>query len=253
MFTPRVIHKCALPVGVEKERGNVSASGAPAADINLRTHYAKSLLVAATLSIVATAGHAATLFQNTANTGINGNCTFECFGHIGAENFSLTDAALITNFSFDVVKFSSGDIAGTTIAWGLHADAPGTPGAAIISGTAGLDTQSLGTAGNYDRLRLNVDIVDTSVAAGNYWLSLALTVPSGGSRIYWLRATDGDSLSAVSRDGGSSWSTPYASGTSTGLAFAINGTDVATVPLPAGLPLLLAGLGAIAMVRRKAA
>ncbi len=211
-------------------------------------------LVASFACLAAFDANALTLFENTYDEASPwGDCKFECFGNVGAENFSLAAGSTVEALTLEVLKRQGNDDSGVTIQWSVTGDASGLPGTTLVSGVAApTSTLQPGFLSGYDVLRLTFDVDDFWLDAGDYWLTLQVSMPNSSYTYYWATATNGDALSALSTDGGASWTTPYADST-TGYAFSVQGFEsAATVPLPATLPLMASGLLALGWFRRRA-
>ena len=161
------------------------------------------------------------------------------------QTFTLDAAATLNSLTFLI------NDGGSAISYDLHIAAWN---GSMVSG-ASLFTSSGSTAGVADFAAVSSSLGDTLAAAGQYVAFFQAT--STGSA-QW-RGTD----SAGTYDGGefvfqnnggnvSQWTTVnWNAFGSRDLAFEIVTDSVAAVPLPASLPLLLAGFGGLAAMRRR--
>ena len=127
--------------------------------------------------------------------------------HFGAEDFTLTvtetlAAIEFTTTSTDENKYRT---AFGTVDWRLY-DGGSLPGLLLASGD-GLPTTVVQGPGPLIEDRVfTVDIPDIQLGPGDYWFAIHFT----GSREFWAEAS-GNGRSALSTDGGVSWSSPYSS------------------------------------------
>ena len=145
-----------------------------------------------------------------------------------------TPEADIDNFSVYVYQYSGGDVGALA-----HTLA--------ITRASRTDT-GLDFINQYDIYSYNLDVVDLELAAGDYFLSLVNDTSSDvDDSWFWTLEFDRQGA-AGSFDSGANWSA-----LNSRMDFTIFGADMTPVPLPAGLPLMLVGLGALgaAGIRRK--
>lgn len=187
----------------------------------------------------------------------SGNCKFQCSGtEYGAENFVLSSGATVGAMSLWVMLDTDATLTSVNVSWGIWTDSSDLPGSELASGVAAADPVNLGAANaTYDFIRLDFDVAPTVLAAGEYWASFHLDAVTTNS-LYWARTTSGDGITAKRADGGV-WTAGYTSDTNNYAFLIDDGVAAASeVPLPAAAPLLaagLAGLGAVARRRRRAA
>lgn len=217
----------------------------------------RRLLLAAIVCMSAVAGHAVTIFENSPITATVGDCQFECTrNNVGAENFSLEDHFIITDITFTVEELATRDLSEATVDWSIRTDANNLPGSILSSGRVDYLSTAYQFASPYRYAVVDVDITDTYVSAGDYWLTLQVDSGNGRfSSVFWKRSSNGDALSALSVDNGLTWTTPYAifpGLSNTGFSFAINGIEPPfPAPIPASLPLLAVGLGGFWVLHRR--
>lgn len=213
-----------------------------------KTLLAAAVVIAGSLPVSAT-----TLFSNPFDRVRGGSCTFECRDAIGAENFTLTDNSLIETVSFDAYLSNWANPIGMTVSWSLMSDDGAKPGSVLASGTAAPTHQKRGQVpDNFTHVTFTLDIVDTLLGAGEYWLTLAVDTPMADHAVYWARTRSGDMINSRSMDGGATWDQRYARSWG-GFVFSVDGqsgvapaTTAAAVPLPAALPMLGLGVGVLA-------
>ncbi len=212
----------------------------------------KTLLAAAVVIAGSLPAAATTLFSNPFTGAKGGSCAFECRDAIGAENFSLTDSSLIESLSFDAYLKNSANPSGMTVSWSLMSADGSKPGTVLASGTSAPTYAKHGEVkNNFTHVTFTLDIIDTLLGAGDYWLTLAVDTPMAQHAVYWARTTSGDLMSSLSKDGGDSWKDRYARSWG-GFVFSVDGQSgvepaaAAAVPLPAALPMLGLGVGVLA-------
>lgn len=220
------------------------------------THFWAVIGLGLTLASAPTLSSAATLFSNDLGSDVTGgNRRFQSTfsNDIGAEDFTLAQKSTVESFSFHAAVSNGLDFTGSSVAWSIRNDDTSLPGSSIFaSGTDAFTTTDTGLLSSSNSLlRFDVDIADVTLNAATYWLTLFVNTPTDTGSVFWTHTTNGNDLTAVSTDGGVSWSTPY-SAVSANEVFAIYGEPVSPVPLPAGGLLLLSGLmGATALKRSK--
>ena len=166
-----------------------------------------------------------------------------------AEDFTLGGTSDLTNIRFWTIQSAANDYLGT-LAWEVYADAPGSPGSLLQSGTAspaaGVTGQSA-LGGAY--LEYVYDIpVSFQLGAGTYWVALNNSPLNtvAPTEMLWSTTTNSTGGSSMYKDG--QWvSAVY------DLAFRIDGTAVtsAPVPEPGTFALLGGGLAFAALLRRR--
>lgn len=204
----------------------------------------KKFLILSILIWISSTAHAVVLFENSYDGG-GGNNSFSFNGtnSIGAENFALLSDSTVNTISFTA---HTNNALPSTIDWWIFSDLTGIPGSFLFSGSTSSYVSSViapylaGGVRDY-----SIDVGALALTAGNYWVGYS---PNGIDRnIHWSFASGGDGLSALSTDGGGSWSTPYPS--ILGLAFRIEG--IANVPEPSIAALIGIGLLGVWAGRKK--
>ncbi|MFL4470316.1 VPLPA-CTERM sorting domain-containing protein [Tateyamaria armeniaca] len=157
------------------------------------------------------------------------------------EDFSVGSATDLGQVSIWGVHWSSGNIpANEDFRVDIRADAGGSLGASVATST--LTILSRTDTGIDHNNRNGADILeyvfdfdsDITLNAGSYWISVFLANNAPGTSWAWQR---------TSRSG----NTIGARGS---VAIVIE-DEVSPVPLPTGLPLMLAGLGTLVLLRRR--
>lgn len=217
-------------------------------------HICAALGLGITLAAAPTFSSAATLFSNEMDSDLDGgNNRFQSSsaGNIGAEDFTLAQDSTVESFSFNAIVTPTVDFTGASVSWSIRDDVASLPGSTIFaSGTDGFTLVDTGLdAFSGDILRFDVDIADVALSAATYWLTIFLDTPTDTGSVFWKHTTNGNDLTAVSTDGGTTWTTPY-SAVSGNEVFAIYGSPVTPVPLPAGGLLLMSGLFGATMLKR---
>lgn len=178
------------------------------------------------------------------------------------ESYTLTSIQFFSSANFDPYPSQFSGMAG----WSIFADASGTPGTLLVSGTddnPGLsDTgvQILGT----EEWQVSVALPSVVLGTGTYWLGLrngAWGSPDDGNTIYWdTTGSQTGSVGMFTADltGGSGW-TPngLVSGNGSDLAFTLfgnaGGTTTSPVPEPSSLLPLGIGLLILLVLRHRVA
>lgn len=191
------------------------------------------------------------VYDNGPRNPANGN---EMTQWIQAENFTLAAAETLVGVRFTSGEFSPGYTG--SITWQIYADAAGTPGSLLTSGTTAAVTRTaVAPVGVFTSAFENeFSIGSVPLAAGNYWLGLHNGPLTTTSRLemYWMTSTTGFGPN------GQEDVTPFGTGGffSNGQehTFQLLAADAAAVPAPAGLLLGLIGAGpAVALIRRRRA
>jgi hypothetical protein len=234
-------------------------------------------LVGLALAAVFAAGPAtaAVLYDNPADIGLDaGNCLFatgcaavhqQGADIFAAQSFALGGAATVSGASFTELD-ASGVFAGPrSVNWAIYSDVSGMPGAMLAVGSSRFSRETLmGT----DPDGLDIDAYgfatgDVPLAAGTYFLAFQEVSRLADN---YLMVGMSDSGAAESVDGGAKWQSGYVGGRYDGLAVSVYGTDAAAgtnaevrtdaalpVAEPASLGVFAAGLGALALRRRRPA
>ena len=157
------------------------------------------------------------------------------------DDFVLASPSTVTGVAFPAWSFAgalqSVDWAITTLALG---------GTTLASGTATSFTTVLTANPNGQGFNVFTETFSISslpLAAGTYWLQLSNAIESGTRFVFWDAAFI-PAGNAVNNSAGD---------LATTMTFQILGSDAATTPLPATLPLFATGLGALGLLgwRRK--
>jgi hypothetical protein len=228
-----------------------------------------ALTILAGCLISTASAKADTLFRNMLNPA-NGNCYFQCailFGGpkpvFAADNFTLTQSSVLTGFTIDVV----GNVAdGATIDWRIYSFGPdfdkteqvsGTPlGTLLFQGQTSAADNGVNVGSGF--VQFGSSLPNINLSAGDYWLALHATVPNydwlnNYSPLYWgWGFGDGNwAWEDFDPNGApSGWTVPIVTSRG-GWAFSVLGA--VTVPEPASIALLCAGIGGLRLLQRRAA
>src|SRR5215831_18247094 len=92
-----------------------------------------------------------------------------------SENFTLTQQTIITDVHFWNLQLQASDYKGS-LYWAIQANAAGTPGAILASGTTSAVTRAAtgltDTSGIYSEFTDSFNIAPTLLGAGTYWVTL---------------------------------------------------------------------------------
>jgi hypothetical protein len=203
----------------------------------------KLLAASASLLTLTALGNAQLLYDNSPPDQSGGN---EMTEWLQAENFTLgADATVgsITFWTWELTGTNNYDGSGQ---WWIFADAGGSPGAEITSGSGSPTRSLVGDLGNgFTEYMYEFDIADTAVAGGvDYWLGLPLKT-NFDTRwdMYWENTSSGHSPTGHESDRGTmdNWADNGAEH-----AFQMYGP----VPEPSTF-IGLGVLGALALIRRR--
>ena len=210
----------------------------------MRIHFFRPLALLAFPALMAvTQCSAAAIFSAppdlSGGTDMNGNLV--------ADRFTLSGTATVTQIRFWALQDNLASYTGS-IFWSINASSGGLPGASIVSGTVSATASSTGLSAFGLNEFLYTFATNTSLAAGNYFLTLhngpTSTIPT--SNMFWenSNANSGNSqtqdLSLPAQ--------PFVANF-TSLAFDLSGTSV---PEPGSVVLMTTGLfGALLLRRRK--
>lgn len=121
----------------------------------------------------------------------DGDCTFyeNCSAGdpdlYGAENFTLANNVTITDVSFYAIVLLDPANLGS-VDWLIMQDSAGAPGSVVGQGDASSYTsQSFGSGSSFDHYRFDIDITDTSLNAGDYWLAFGLNGGPAFNEFFW--------------------------------------------------------------------
>lgn len=215
-------------------------------------------------TFLATGTHAATLVDFQPDLTVdNGDCRYydNCAGGsnpnvFGAENFTLSSDNTITAVSFyAIVQLGNPDALGSVDWLLLEDDGFGAPGSIVAQGAAfGYTSQFFGTGtgpNEFLNYRYDVDVTDTFLAAGDYWLAVNLNGGPNFNEFAWSITSVGalNSATNVRGDPTGGWTSPYGGGTEGNkqeFAFRIN-----VVPVPAAAWLFGSALGLLGWLKRR--
>jgi hypothetical protein len=191
--------------------------------------------------------HAAVLFNAPANYQ-NGYCYISGCASYQAENFTLSTASTIDQFSFVELVSNLFTPPTTTVDWQvLSTNSSGAPGAVIASASNVTTTATFDRSANgWNFYNIGFSVPSLSLAAGTYYL--ALNVAPGS--YYWATSNVGDSTAYVTN--GNGWSAFSPASYGSGFALAVSGTTTGAVPEPTTWALMILGFGSAgAMLRRR--
>jgi len=173
----------------------------------------------------------------------NGNAIDFTNGRV-ADGFSFSGAALVNgvNFWYQTDIFGApSDL--SQVAWAFYANAGGSLGTQLYSGTATPAT-SFDAINNADLATFAVP--NLSFSAGTYWLELhagsSLTDTNNSLTVFWSNIDGTRSLPVLINSGLGAPNTEVADGGFQVMAFQLGGSTDSAVPEPAGSWLLGSGL-----------
>lgn len=207
----------------------------------------KFLLTSAILAVMATgasAGTVSTLGSEDSQIIYWGLPDTAAYG----QTFTLGSAATVNDVTFRIDDF------GASVSYVLNIfawDGSKTSGSALwsaggsTSGVAGMTTILTSAGNTLLGAGQFVAFLQATSTGSTAWGSVAGSdAYAGGAFVFQNNGGDQSQWGTVN------WSTDW-QGPGYDLAFAINYDDVAAVPLPAGLPLLAAGIGGLFALRRR--
>ena len=184
----------------------------------------------------------------------DGNCTFyeNCSGGdpnlYGAETFSLGSDLTITDVSFYAIVLTDPANLGS-VDWLILEDAAGAPGSVVAQGDAFSYTSSFfGMGSSFSHYRFDVDVTDTALTAGDYWLAFGLNGGPGFNDFFWSVTSVGAPGSETNARGNpvDGWILDYTTqGDGEEFAFRVN-----AVPVPAAFWLFGSALGLLGWLRK---
>jgi len=209
-----------------------------------------ALGVVAGLVSLAGAASAQVVYNNPYVFGINADCSFSttCAAlavrgdDFAAQEFTLTNSAVLTAASFTEVDFGTGPTAAN---WGfLVADgAGGLPGTILAAGTNNISSVSvLGSdfGGNVNQEFFNLGTV--ALGPGTYYFAVQAVSPVFSTYLGWGAASGG---AAETMDGGVTWTSTYEGFPSVAISL--------STPEPAAWVTMLIGFAGVgAALRRRA-
>lgn len=206
--------------------------------------------IAATLLAICAAPQAATVASQAPDLISGTNMSFATV----ADSFNVSGGAYdITNLRFWSIQSTASDYSGS-VYWAIHSDAAGAPGGVLFSSVAAVSAVNTGATTGFGYLEFVFDIpVSFSLAIGDYWLALhnGPLATTEALEMLWETSSAGDGAESQYVDltiPGAPWL-----GTGSEQAFLISGNSVVdppSVPEPAPLALLLAGVLAAGILRR---
>jgi hypothetical protein len=208
-------------------------------------------LCAATVTIPATS-EAAIVFDNGPLDTSNGN---DATGWVQAENFSLGSATDVVGAAVYMGGFGSVVNYDGNFTYYLFADASGSPGAILASGSVSpniSDLGGLGWVGGGDVYLFSFDLNSAFAAAANttYWFGFHASSDFDRDDIYWVLSSGTNSPAGMESDGGTfdNWTTSDNGGEH---AFFLTDASVGAVPEPATWAMMLLGFGATGFALRR--
>lgn len=218
----------------------------------MRTLALAVALCAAVATIPATA-EAAIVFDNGSLDTSNGN---DATGWVQAENFSLGTATNVVGAAVYLGGF--GDISNYdgNFTYYVFADAAGSPGTVLATGSVSptiSDLGGLGWVGGGDIFQLSFDLNSAFAAAANttYWFGFHASSDFDRDDIYWVWSSGGLSPPGMESEDGTfdNWATSDGGGEH---AFYLTDASVGGVPEPATWAMMLLGFGAAGAALRRA-
>lgn len=206
---------------------------------------ARTALVAAALSLVASPAVAQLIYDNGGPNGQNGN---EMTAWIQAEDFTLDEAATIDAVRFWAFAFDESAYQGSIYYWFLT-DNGGMPGASLQEGLVNPTVTSLGNNAFGPAWQLDFNVSPLALGAGMYWLALhngPLTTDFRAD-FYW-ETTDPNGTLPGMEDGAPFDGVWFSNGQEH--AFQLYGGQQ-VVPEPASMILLGSGLAGLAGAARR--
>ena len=136
-----------------------------------RKRWGRAALAAFWLGL-AQAASAAVVYNNGAPNQVSGDQMSE---FVVAENFTLGSAATIASIRFWSVQGAATDYLGS-VYWAIYSDVAGVMPGAVLFGGIPVATAAVATGAStgfgYLEYSFDIDVVDFSLAAGDYWLGL---------------------------------------------------------------------------------